>query len=660
MYIFSPDKYQRDFKTLDEVATYLYYGNKPLIGHLSIGTYGDDAVQYKATHDGSMSGYSGVLMGEVIPIDIDLNMDKVLQDSKNNDITIEESFSKALKNTMLTLSPILSEWDNEGVIYHYFFSGNKGFSIYINKEYFAGIERFEGNFSNLCKSAVLSLKKKYPTLSSELFVIDTCPYHKVGMLRAPFTEHEKTKKVKYLLSPISKGNHGLMDCYNQIGKDWKKDKDLFHHILLRIYEPRQTEVKICYLEELFQTPEISKSQDYNKPYMMESCIWDIWKNGSSSTSGRQQTLSRLASWCAKKRFNAETTMNILTEANNNNTNKGPLHHSELLGIIKKYEKYYYNFCKDPICLEFCPKSKDCPYWDAAKATNRMKTPEESIEELELSDNADDSKAVRADSLFKGLKGVWNPKFGHIISLCGASGSGKTQVILQYMLKNNHINWIFWSYEQGVADLLDSCRTILGLTAQDDWKEILTEKTKHILFVRDGNICVQDIFILKTQFEQIHNKKFHAMAADYWGIIPVRNPENGKIINTESESIPMSAKAIKDNTITHEVIFLIAAQPVKEYSAYGAVLLEPEYVKFGQPIQSCSDFQITICRPNILDDNDCLTAFETKVRKNARSRSLSTMELIDNHIITDNLYAKSFQLFRTVDQFLTFAKGKPVK
>jgi len=631
-----------------------------MIGHISIGSYDDDAVQYKATHDGSMSGYSGNLFGELIPIDIDLNMDLVISSSKNLNLTVEECFSNALKLTMATLAPILSEWDNKGIEYFYYFSGNKGFSIYINKEYFAGIDKYDRNFANLCKSAINALKKKYSTLNSETFVIDICPYHKLGMLRASFTEHEKTKKIKYMLSPLSKGTHGTMEKYKQIGKIWKDDKDLFPSILESMYEKKQTETKIAYLEDSFPVYEVTRSQDYNKPYMMESCIWDIWKNGVSSTSGRQQTLTRLASWCTKKRFNAETTMQILTEANNNNKGKGPLPNTEVLGILKKYEKYYYNFCKDTICLEFCPKSKDCPYWDAAKATNRTQTPKELVEELKSYDNADNSKAVRADSLFKGLKGIWNPKFGHIISLCGASGSGKTQVILQYLLKNNHINWIFWSYEQPVADLLDSCRTILGLTQYDDWEAIIEERTSHIKFVRDGNICVQDLFVLKSQYEQIDNKRYHGMAADYWGIIPVRNTNNGKIADSESESIPLSAKIIKDNTTTHQVIFLIAAQPVKEYSAFGAVLLEPEHVRYGQPIQSCSDFQITICRPNILDDNDCLCAFETKVRKGAKPRSISLMELEQNHIITENKYTRSFQLFRTIEEFMKFAKTKPIR
>lgn len=655
MFIFSPNKYDREFKTIEEVADILYSGNKPSVGHISTSTYTNEIVEYKATNNNSVAGYNGPVHGDVIQIDIDLNMNVLTRKATESKEDIQKLFSEYLKNTMLILGDVLAEWDREGIEYHYGFSGNKGFRLYIPKIHFAGIEKFKDAFNNLCKSATYSLKKKYPTLDNEIFVIDTQPYSKVGMMRAPFTLHEKTNKISYMFFPIEPGKHGSIECYDIIGKDWLKDKALYKPILLRIFKQREdSDKKICLLEEQFTFAEQRvEVHNYDKPYMMESCIWRIWKESSVSTMGRQQTAMRLASWCAKKRFSVETTKTILDEWNDKINHKGPLPPPEILSLLKRYHKYYYNFCKDQVCLEFCPKTKECPYYEPARATQSMLTPHEAIEALDEYDKADQSRVVKWSSIFPGLKGDLNPLFGHIGTIGAASGCYKTQAALTLAAFNDHINWIFWSYEQPEVELRKRLRRIYGLETNPDWKDILEEKSKHIIIVRNGSICAQDRIMMKRQYEMLHNIQISGMISDYAGIIPVRDLDSGKIINGEEQTLPKLPKIIKDNATTEQVIDILLCQPKDQYSANGAVLLEPGHLKYGAILQAASDAQLTLCKPNMLKQNDCLCGYETKNRE-GHAASTSVIGLKEGILIPE-LYTGSYTLFRTQEAFLKAAQ-----
>jgi hypothetical protein len=658
MHIFSADKYTRNFLTMEEIAKALYSGSKPTIGHISIGIYPEEAIQYKAVNGGSIAKYNGALHGDIISIDADLDIDKMIERGKLLGKTSSEMFPIALMDVMNIWTTVFNEWDEQKIEYYYFFSGNKGFSIYISKRYFSGTDKFEGEFGQLCKSAIYSLQKKYPELKNDVFTLDIQPYSKVGMLRAPFTRHEKTDKVKYQLKVKENGKHGTIDNYETIGRDWIKDKALYTNILLDLFSVKEDAgIKICELEEQFVSKEYTvTTREWEKPYMMESCIWSIWKEGATSARGRALTQLRLASWCAKKRFNASATMEILLERNAMlvGKGKGALPDKEIVSVLKGYETYRYNFCKDEICLEFCPKSKVCPFYESAQGTNLILSPMEAVEALAAYDILDKSKVIRWDSLFPGLKGDMYPALGHIGTIGAASGTGKTQVALQLALINNHVNWIFWSYEQPVVELMKRLREILGLENERFWKEILHEKTKHMTIIRNGNICIQDRMLIKRQLEMVNNIKISAMASDYIGIIPVRHEDTGKILSTDSESIPIVAKIIKDNAVKEEVVDIVTVQPKDAFSAHGAVMLESEHLKYGAIIQSMSDAQITLNRPNLAKDNDCLCAFETKNRE-GRGRSTSVVELQDCHIVQPKLYRGSFTLFRNAEDYIKSIK-----
>lgn len=632
MHIFSPDKYQRVFMNTKEIGDLLYIGTKPLTGHISTSMFKDEAIQYRSQNNNSMEGFSGETLGEVIPIDIDGNAE------------IEGALLKTLK----ALSELLEDLDVNDIKYHLFFSGNKGFSLYINKEYFEYEKEFEGRFNELCKAVVYTLKNKYKSLNNEAFVIDTQPYSKIGMLRAPFTINEKSGKTKYLMLPKVKGKHGEVGDYNHIGKDWLKDKDTYPILLEEIFKKIETDNK--YFTIIKPTNVLTKQTakgKYAKPYMMEHCIWTMWKDGNYAKQGRNLTGLRIGSWCGKKGFNAETTMNILREWNANIDRE--LKEQDLINIVKRYHKYTFNFCRDELCEQFCPKNKECVYYEPARKTEEIRSPEEAVEELEAYDKADKSSIVKWSSIFPGLQGDLNPLFGHIGTLCSSSGVGKTQVALQLALQNNHINWIFWSYEQPVIELIARCRKIFQLEGNPDWKAILKDLISHIRFIRNSSVCVQDQAIIKRSIETVNGIKISGFVVDYIGITPVRDLDTGRIINDEASSIPKCAKILKDMCVDEEIISIVLCQPTKEFSHHGGVMLEPEHIKYGQSIQSMSDGMVTLSRPNLLDKNDCIAASEVKNREGA-NRSVSVVELVNSHIVIPKEYTKPFTLYRTIDQW----------
>jgi len=650
MRIFSPNLYDRSIKTIEEIAHYLYSGDKPLTGHISIGAYTDELIQYSASNGNSVAQYNGVMNGTIIPIDFDLRIDKLEEEAVKVNCLSGDLLPRYLDQSMLILQPILEEWDTLGIEYYYFFSGNKGFTIYLSSAHLMNKEIYEERFDLLCKSTIDLLRSKYPTLNNNYFLIDTQPYNRVGMLRAPFTEHEKSKKNKYMLIPKVPKTHGLMSSYNQVGKVWQESKKIYPQILKQIFSEKQpSSIILGVLQDVRATTVTQEIKVYTKPYLMEHCIWTMWKNSLSSSQGREVTGMRIASWASKRGLTPAMAMQQLQEWNQGLSGKGSLGKPELDNIMKKYGKYSYNFCKDDLSLEFCCKSKECQYWQAAEGTKDIESTENNIKLLDQFDHADKSDAIQWNSIFPGLRGIFYPQFGHIGTIGAASGVGKTEALLTLMLENSHVYWIFWSYEQPIIELMGRARDILGLNGVNNWMEILHEKTKHIFFIRNGSICLQDQMIIKRNLEQIHNIRIKAMGSDYMGIIPVRNLDTGKIMNNEENSIPAAAKIIKDEAFREQVCHFVTVQPTKEYSAHGALLLEPEHIKYGQSIQSMSDGQVTLSRPNILKDNDCMCAFETKSR-GAKSRSISVVELKDNHIIMPILYTKPFKLFRTIEEW----------
>ena len=655
MRIFSKDKFERKFMSIKEIADELYFNKKPLTGHISIGVFDQDIVEYKASNNGSIAEYSGKVFGSTIPIDIDINVSLAVKVAEEKQTAVQNVMNEFLLQSLDIIGHILRDWDDKGVQYYLFFSGNKGFSIYVNKEYFSNKEKFTGQFNTLCKSAVSGLKKMYPVLNSEIIVVDTQPYHKTGMLRAPFTLHEKTDKIKYMLVPIEPGIHGKLSNYNAIGKEWKEDPALLSHILEQIFKDiESSEIKILSLEENFVLPVDRQDTTYDKPFLMENCIWSIWKNGNYSSQGRHQTGLLLASWCAKRRLNKEATLEVLREWNASIDRS--MEDRDLVRLANGSHKYYYNFCKQEISLEFCPKNKSCQYFESGEHVIKIMDADERSEAMEQYDNADKSRIVKWSSLFPGLKGDLNPVFGHIGTIGASSGVGKTMIALQLAMVNKHINWIFFSYEQPIMEITKRMRMILNIEGNPEWKRILAQETKHIFLTRDPMLTAQDQAVFKKNLEMIHNVRIDGVISDYMGLIPVRNLTNGKIMYDESDSIPAAAKVIKDAAVSGEFFHIITCQPTKEFSSHGAVILEPEHLKYGQSIQAMSDSQITLCRPNMIDANDCLAAIETKNREGG-NRSVSVIQLRNQAVAIPELFNKPYKLYRTADQWIKDAQAK---
>jgi len=76
----------------------------------------------------------------------------------------------------------------------------------------------------------------------------------------------------------------------------------------------------------------------------------------------------------------------------------------------------------------------------------------------------------------------------------------------------------------------------------------------------------------------------------------------------------------------------------------------------QSLQSMSDSQITLCRPNLIDGNDCLAAIETKNREGG-SRNISVVKLRNHSVVLPELYDKPYKLYRTADQWIKDAQTK---
>ena len=146
MRVFSKDKFERRFMSIKEIANDLYSGKKPVTGHISIGIYDQDIIEYKASNDGSLAEYSGKVFGSTIPIDIDINVALAVKLSAERNQNVQKVMDEFLMQALEILGHILTDWDNKGIKYFLFFSGNKGFSIYINKEYFGNKDKFTGQF----------------------------------------------------------------------------------------------------------------------------------------------------------------------------------------------------------------------------------------------------------------------------------------------------------------------------------------------------------------------------------------------------------------------------------------------------------------------------------------------------------------------------------
>ncbi len=188
---------QRRIKTAAEIIpvtgegyTSLFYFDHQIIDHMS--------------KEKTVSNFKGNVYGNYFVLDLD---------------------SKDIPNLVKDLVPLLDFLKANDVKHYLFFSGNKGFHLYIPKEYVKYDDRFINRWNEISRMFAEILADKFPALKP---YIDLGVYDKVRIFRLPYSIHQISGGEKVLLQYTKLNKENPIQSFVKVKRS-KKDvmKEIF-------------------------------------------------------------------------------------------------------------------------------------------------------------------------------------------------------------------------------------------------------------------------------------------------------------------------------------------------------------------------------------------------------------------------------------------------
>lgn len=524
--------------------------------------YGAQMKEYYM-NENTVSGYNGDVYGTYFVLDID--------DKDVDALTIRcERFFEDLKDKT----------------YYLFFSGNKGYHLYIPKEYVNYPDNLENKWNIVNHLFAQKIRELYPEIKDS---IDLSVYDKIRIFRLPFSIHPKSGREKVLvewqkldkefpsrsfISPIFRKEDILQEILN--GKPHPDVSEKW--ITIEKSEiPKHKEIDM-------KTGVIKSYVEY--PYGEKLCIYKML-NTYDLTGMRHKVALRLQSYWKEKGYNKEFVWNMLKVWNKRLTN--PMSLLELDNIIKFYDRGYIFTCNDDIkkffCINTCHmyKQKDIAEEFIYQGSDYLSR---YIEEM----NSSKENYIYMEEMFPEWP-LAPIKPGYVIVLAGGPGSGKTTFMLNMMHVFKKMKWLFLSIEMTGVDITDK---FLKITETEWDNEVSMQSFKnsmnHIITIDKPDIHIEEIKDYMNMMKSKTGIKPNAIVIDYLSLIAAKGHNQTERAIQISRHLKRIAKELK-------VVIFVLSQVPKELAGDGNLPLGLDAPKDSGEVVNMADMLWTCWRPN---------------------------------------------------------------
>ena len=535
--------------------------------------YYNHAMEEYYLKENTVSGYNDETFGTYFVLDID--------NTNIEELTIRmERFFNYLKDKKC----------------YTFFSGNKGYHIYIPKEYVEYPPELENNWTLCNKLFAKKVKLVYPEIAN---AIDLSIYDKVRLFRLPFSIHPKSGRRKQLIKWIGLNKENPLSSF--ISPLFKKanileeilDGKAFPNITQTFMTITTTDIPNEKHEQIMKSAITKKYVDY--PFGEKLCIYKIL-NTYDLTGMRHKVALRLQSYWKEKGYSKEFVWAMLNTWSERLTE--PLDEQELKNIIKFYEKGYVFTCNDDIKSHFCVRS--CHLYKSKDiAKEYIYEGDDYLTRYTTEMYANKEHYINMSEAYADwdLAAI---KPGYVVVLAGGPGSGKTTFMLNLMNKVRHINWLFLSIEMTGIDITEKYLKITEI----DWKnkksiETFKEEMKNIITIDKPNIDVREISNYANLIKSKTGRMPDAIVIDYLSLMISKGHNQTERAISISKQLKKIAKELK-------VIIFVLSQVPKDLAGDGNIPLGLDSPKDSGEVVNMADMLWTCWRPNRnrpqVDDN----------------------------------------------------------
>lgn len=384
--------------------------------HTSVCYFDEQMVVHMQEHGGSTAGYSGPVYGDYFILDIDVTND--LQTATRVWIQIFEFLQRRNIETIN------------------FFSGQKGYHIYIPKHFVEYPEELQQKW-NVC-SLVLA-KWIASQIDGITDYIDWQLYTKIHAIRFPYSIHPASRNPKMsfiyngmvmtedqkidlnrtlLWSPGDKDRilRELFSYEHVPDDDWLPPIDITEHYKQMRLEPERME------------PARGNTIDQPNLFGEKACMLAMKTDTNiEGNPGRMNVAIRLVTWWKERGDTFDETASNLRIWNQRLPN--PLSDSvgnpELDKALQAYDKGYRYTCNDSVKMRYC--TSNC-YFFKTRSVDSEETVllggnmSQAVKRLR---NAPQEGCINLSLLWHGLlRCTINPLLGQVLTICAASGVGE--------------------------------------------------------------------------------------------------------------------------------------------------------------------------------------------------------------------------------------------
>lgn len=532
---------------------------------------------------GSVKGYQGFAYADWFPVDID-----------------DADLEKALNTTQDLISRIEINFDQDTGMLPVFFSGAKGFHIYIPAK-IMGI------------TPSRSIAQIFKTFARDLLEpwgikYDPAIYDLTRIFRASNTVNSKTGLYKIPLT-IAELQTLTADDIRELAKGTRS---------VEIIEPEENQTLAAMYrraeEEVNDRPKINSTAVESigdVPRYAKLCYHELLKGTGEGI--RDKSAYRLATHFCRQGFTADITEGLLQSWNKRNT--PPLPPATITAKVRSAygENARNDFgCNDEVLRQFCRPGCYLKTRKEEAGASIVYSFDEAAAAYERY-----AKNLTVKSCQIGIP-VIGPAIrgiapGEVMTIIARSGVGKTAMLINLLMRiglSNHSPQMFFTMEQPVPQIyermaqmalkmtggeVEKAYTEAGMT---DKRQLIKESTRalfeRILLVDKDFLSVDQMMnIVKIAEEQKIGRKINIIAIDYLGRMGGRGKDSYAILSENAQAIKHMAKELD--------VAVISLAQVNRKGGAGTEELSMDMIRDSGQVEEASDFILGMWRPDMKEN-----------------------------------------------------------
>ncbi len=426
--------------------------------YTSVFYYNEEAVKY-VQENGSLKGYNQSIGVDEIVFDIDIK-----------DNTDEYVLEKA----RIFVSSLINKWDITAEELEIWYSG-RGYHIYMN-------DYFKFGFGNIISVFRNTIKEYFPDVDSSIYAIN-----KVIRGRYSFNKKSGRYKIPLEYSEFMKLNSAeIIELSLNPDKELISKRDEYERDFSKYKVFSNVEVNINVLDE---------------PTRIVTCMQKLYLRGQQ-IGRRNSDILRLASAWRRQGLHRQTVIDILVKWADT-LEKG--HITEVVNRV--YDVGYRYGCNDHIMSEFCdPK---CIFFTHKNYDSKVLKGSDVIPEVKNYLNfIKTSKYLSLTKAFE-LDTEVNIYPGEYMVVFGDTKLGKSTIVSNLVLSNQHLKWLILPLENGIPLEIKRLIQIECNCSEEEVTELIKSESDKLEFLHkfnfyDNIITIEDLrkFIIEADVEAV--------------------------------------------------------------------------------------------------------------------------------------------------------------